>query len=148
MTTAVKKRSFIAYIFLSMITFGIYSIVFWTKLSKEVNTLCEGDGKKTMKYIYCYLLNIVTFGIFGFVWKYKLAERMRANAARYNLSFSESGALVVVLALLTGPFLLAKFVLVKNFNALAVAYNEYNGLVMPKSIFDDEEEEAEAEVQA
>ncbi len=140
MSPALKQRSFFSYVVLSIITFGIYSIVFWTKLSKEVNALCEGDGRRTMKYVYCFLLNFVTLGIFGFVWKFKLQERLRANAARYDLKFSESGALVVVLALFTGPFI-AQFVIAKNFNKMVAAYNEYNGLeVEADGVFTDEVE--------
>ena len=140
MVSAIKERSMFSYIILSILTLGIYHIVFWTKLSKDVNALCEGDGKKTMKYVFCFLLNIVTVGIFGFVWKYKLAKRLQENATRYDLKFSESGALVVVLAIVFALFPVAQFVLVKNFNRMAVAYNEYNGLEAPVSVFADEAE--------
>ncbi len=140
MVSAIKERGMITYILLSVLTLGIYHIVFWTKLSKDVNALCEGDGKKTMKYVFCFLLNIVTVGIFGFVWKYKLAKRLQENAARYDLKFSESGALVVVLAIVFALFPVSQFVLVKNFNKMAVAYNEYNGLEAPKDAFADEVE--------
>ena len=140
MVSAIKERSMFSYIILSILTLGIYHIVFWTKLSKDVNALCEGDGKKTMKYVFCFLLNIITVGIFGFVWKYKLAKRLQENAARYDLKFSESGALVVVLAIVFAFFPVAQFVLVKNFNRMAVAYNEYNGLEAPESVFADEVE--------
>jgi hypothetical protein len=83
-----------------------------------------------MKYVFVWLLNMVTFGIAGIVWRAKLAQRLKENAARYNLKFSESAALVVVydiLVLFVGPFI-ARYVIVKNFNAMAVAFNEYNGL--------------------
>lgn len=140
MVSAIKERGMITYILLSVLTLGIYHIVFWTKLSKDVNALCEGDGKKTMKYVFCFLLNIVTVGIFGFIWKYKLAKRLQENAARYDLKFSESGALVVVLAIVFAFFPVSQCVLVKNFNKMAVAYNEYNGLEAPKDAFADEVE--------
>ena len=131
MSAAIKKRSFFVYVLLSILTLGIYHIYFWTKISNDVETLCEGDGKKTMKYVFCFLLNFVTLGIFGFVWKFKLAERLRTNAARYNLNFSESGGLVLALSIFANLFFIPQFVLTKNFNALAVAYNDYNGLVLP-----------------
>lgn len=141
MVSAIKERGMVSYVILSVLTLGIYHIVFWTKLSKDVNALCEGDGKKTMKYVFCWLLNIVTLGIFGFVWKYKLAKRLQNNAARYDLRISESGALVVVLSIVFAFFPVAQAVLVKNFNALAKAYNDYNGLeVKNESIFADEVE--------
>ena len=140
MVSAIKERSMFTYIVLSVLTLGIYHIVFWTKLSKDVNALCEGDGKKTMKYVFCFLLNIVTVGIFGFIWKFKLAKRLQENAARYDLKFSEGGALVVVLAIVFAFFPVAQFVLVKNFNRMAVAYNEYNGLETQPTVFSDEVE--------
>lgn len=124
-----KERSLIAYYFFSFITLGIYALVFWGKCTKDVNTLCEGDGKKTMKFKYVVLLSIITLGIFGLVWRCKLANRLKENAERYNLMFSESGALVVVFSLL--GLVLGDFILIKNFNKIAKAYNDYNGLVDP-----------------
>lgn len=134
MVSAIKERSFLAYVFLTIITFGIYPIVYWTKISNEVNVLCEGDGKKTMKYVYAWFLAIITFGIFGIVWEHQLANRLKENAARYNLNFSESGALVTVYNTIGHAYfgfgrLIAGFILTKNFNKIAVAFNEYNGLV-------------------
>lgn len=145
MTSAIKERSTLSYILLSIFTLGIYHIVFWTKISKEVNLLCEGDGKKTMKYVYVWLLNFVTLGIFGLVWKCKLANRLKENAARYDLKFSESGALIVVYStvgiVIAGP-IIALCALIKNFNAIAKGFNEYNGLEDPDAgkkvaLFDD-----------
>lgn len=150
MKNKIPQRSILGYYVFSVLTFGIYTLVFWHKLSKQVNVLCEGDGKKTMKYFPSWLLSVLTFGIFGLVWKYKLAERLKDNAERYNLRFSESGAAVVVsctigLFTLVGPSI-ARGLLIKNFNAIAGAYNEYNGLVDPDDdkiidIFGDSEVE-------
>ncbi len=149
MVNAVKERSFLAYILLSILTFGIYPIVYWTKISNEVNVLCEGDGKKTMKYVFAWLLNIVTFGIFGIIWEYQLAKRLQENAARYNLNFSEGGATVAVLDTVGMLFFglgrtVASFVMTKNFNKIVVAFNEYNGLKDVEAderanLFNDEE---------
>ena len=130
MTYKIEERSFLAYLILSVVTFGIYPIVFWHKISKEVATLCEGDGKKTMKYVFIWLLNFVTFGIAGIVWRAKLAQRLKENAARYEIRIAESAALVTVYNLVipvVGPFI-AKYIIVKNFNAMGAAFNEYNGL--------------------
>ena len=124
-----KERSLIAYYLFSFITFGIYALVFWGRYAKDVNALCEGDGKKTMKYKYVVLLSIITFGIAGLVWRCKVANRLKENAERYELRFSESGALVVVFSLL--GFVLGDFLLIKNFNKMAKAYNDYNGVVDP-----------------
>ena len=92
------ERSIVGYYFYSIITLGIYSLVFWGKYSKDVNDLCEGDGKKTMKFKYVMLLSIITVGIFWFVWRYQLAKRLKENAERYDLKFREGGVAVVILA--------------------------------------------------
>ena len=131
MTAKIDERSFTSYLILSVITLGIYPIVFWHKISKQVETLCEGDGKKTMKFVFEWLLNFITFGIAGLVWRAKLAQRLKDNAARYNIRISESAGIVVVSDLLVPcvGFFVARYVLVKNFNAMGAAFNEYNGLV-------------------
>ena len=144
MKNQIPQRSIFAYYVFSVLTLGIYTLVFWHKLSKQVNVLCEGDGKKTMKYFPAWIISIFTLGIFGLVWKYKLAERLKDNAERY------SGAVVVVastvgLVTIVGPAI-ARGLLIRNFNAIAGAYNEYNGLVDPDAdklvdIFGDTEVE-------
>ena len=124
-----KERSLVAYYIFSILTLGIYSLVFWGKYAKDVNDLCEGDGKKTMKFKYVVLLSIITVGIFGLVWRCKLANRLKDNAERYDLKFSEGGALVVIFSIL--GLVLGDFILIKNFNKMAKAYNDYNGLEDP-----------------
>lgn len=149
MKSMVKERSLFSYYFFSIITLGIYTIVFWHKLAKDVNKLCEGDGKKTMKYVPAWFLSIPTLSIFGLVWKYKLTERLNDNAERYNLKFSESGALTIVYSLTIIGLPVAHFLMIKNFNKMAKAYNDYNGLVDPDAdkeldlFADDADEEIE-----
>ncbi len=152
MNKPIKERSFASYIFFSAITLGIYHIVFWHKLSKDANVLCEGDGKKTMKYGFVFLLNIVTVGIFGLVWRAKLTKRFQTNAPRYGLKFGESAANVTVLNVLFPVFglIATSLVTFRNFNKLAKEYNDYNALVDPDAdknsalFVDEDEEEVEA----
>ncbi len=124
-----KERSLVAYYLFSFLTLGIYALVFWGKYTKDVNALCEGDGKKTMKFKYVVLLSIITVGIFGLVWRCKLGNRLQENAERYDLKFSEGGKLVVFFTIF--GLVIGDFILIKNFNKMAKAYNDYNGLVDP-----------------
>lgn len=152
MAANIKKRNYVSYFLLSIITFGIYHIIFWNKISKEINILCEGDGKKTMKYIFALLLCIPTLGIYGIIWKCQLAERLKANASRYDLKFSEGKGILAVLStagllFLAGPAI-GHYVLIKNYNRIGEAFNEYNGLADPDAdqrvhFFVDGEEDAE-----
>ena len=124
----IKKRGLVGLILLSIITFGIYGLYWIYKLAKDVNAICEGDGKKTgglLKYI---LLGFITFGIYDMVWVYMLGDRLQDNAPRYNLSFKESGGTILLWLLLgsfiiVGPFI-GLHIIIKNTNALADEYNK------------------------
>lgn len=143
MKAPIKERNMFLYCLFTILTLGIYAFVFWSKFAKDVNTVCEGDGKKTMKYIPSWLLSFITFSIVGIVWKAKLAARLKDNAERYGLRFSESGALTAVYSVICFP--VAHFIMIKNFNKIAKAYNDYNNLVDPDAdkranLFVDEED--------
>ena len=127
------NRSLLKYILLSLITFGIYGLYFFYKLAKDVNVICNGDGRKTKGLIAFILLSIITCGIYSFIWYYGLGNRLAANAPRYGISFTENGTTVLMWQLFgalicgIGPFI-AMHIIIKNTNALATAYNAKLGL--------------------
>jgi hypothetical protein len=97
-------------------------------LANDVNTICEGDGKKTSGLLKYFLLGIITLGIYNLVWLYKLANRLQNNAQKYNLTFKESGGAVLLWyifgsLIIVGPFI-AMHIIIKNTNALAKEYNK------------------------
>ncbi|HEX2937804.1 MAG TPA: DUF4234 domain-containing protein [Ruminiclostridium sp.] len=52
------RRSLVKFIFLGIITLGIYPIVFYSGISSDINVIASRyDGKKTMHY--CLLLFLV-----------------------------------------------------------------------------------------
>ena len=137
-----KEQSIVAYYFYSFITLGIYALVFWGRYAKNIAYLCEGDGKKTMKFKYVVLLSIITLGIYGLVWRYQLAKRLQDNAERYDLKFKEGGVRVVIFTIL--GLVIGDFILIKNYNKLVKAYNDYNGIApcdddVRINLFGDEE---------
>jgi hypothetical protein len=124
----IKKRSYAAVIVLTIITFGIYGLYFIYRLAKDMNTLCEGDGKKTRGLLFCFFIGLITIGIYNLVWLFMLGDRIQDNAPRYGLSFKESGGTILLWYLLgsfiiVGPFI-AHYIIIKNINALAEAYNK------------------------
>ncbi|MDD3172298.1 MAG: DUF4234 domain-containing protein [Herbinix sp.] len=125
----IKQRSFITMLLLSIVTCGIYGIIFWYNYSDDMNTVCNGDGKITQNYIIVILLSIVTCGIYGWVWYYGLGNRLQENAPRYGINFTENGTTVLLWmlfgSLLCGfGFYYAQYILVKNMNVLADRYNQ------------------------
>ena len=142
MDARIPKKSAFAFFALSIITFGIYAVVFWHKLGKNVNTLCEGDGKRTMKYGLAFFLSVITCGIFGIIWKIKLAERLKVNAERYELMIPEGGLEIGLFhtlgMILVGAGIgIANGLIIKNYNMIAAAYNAYNDLPEPEEEFVD-----------
>lgn len=160
----IPKRSAFKFFVLSIITLGIYAIVFWHKLGKNVNTLCEGDGKRTMKYLPAFFLSVITFGIYGIIWKVQLAQRLKVNAERYELDIPEDGTMIAlfhtlgIIALGAG-IPIANYLIIKNYNMIAEAFNSYNDLeeteeeknafvdIFGESVvlYDEADEEPEAE---
>jgi hypothetical protein len=124
----VKKRGLASFILLSMITGGIYG--FWRIhiLAKDLNLMCEGDGKKTRGFLAYFFLGLITAGIYDLVWLFMVGDRLQDNAKRYNITIKESGSTVLLWFLLgafivIGPFI-ALHIIFKNTNALADEYNK------------------------
>jgi hypothetical protein len=127
----IKKRSLAGYIILSIVTLGIYGLYWIYKLARDMNTICEGDGKKTGGLLKCFFLGLITLGIYNWVWLFMLGDRLQDNAPRYGLTFKESGTEVLLWALLgaciiVGPFI-SLHIVIKNINALADEYNKKSG---------------------
>jgi hypothetical protein len=126
----IKKRSLVVVILLSIITFGIYGLYFIHKLAKDMNTICEGDGKHTRGLLFLFFIGLITGGIYDLIWLYGLGDRMQDNGPRYGLTIKESGTTILLWDILgalivVGPFI-ALHIIVKNINALGEAYNTKN----------------------
>jgi len=113
---------------LAMLFLCVLGLLWLNTLAKKINAVCEGDGKKTAGAVKFLLLGIITFGIYDLLWLYMLGDRLQDNAPRYNLSFRESGAAVLLwfvpgMFILVGPFI-TLYIIIKNTNALAAAYDK------------------------
>ena len=74
------QRNFWKVFFLSLITFGIYGMVVYSHISREINTIASPhDGRRTMHFMLAFLLCMATCGVFFFVWMHKLCNRIRAE---------------------------------------------------------------------
>lgn len=124
-----SNRSLLKLILFSLVTFGIYGILFYCGISNDINVIASRyDGKKTMHYaLLFFLVTPITFGIAYFVWNNNLANRIRCELNRRNIlsSFSSGdfwlwgvlGSFIVV-----GP-LIYLHKLITATNELAKHYN-------------------------
>lgn len=126
-------RSILAYILLNLVTCGIYGWYFIYALARDVNVVCDGDGKRTAGLVKLILLSMITCGFYQIYWMYSLGNRLAANAPRYGQNFQENGTTVLLWYLVgallcgIGP-LVAMNIIIKNTNTLCVAYNFRYGI--------------------
>lgn len=119
-------RSIWTFIFLSLITLGIYGYYFQWKLLTDTERI-NGEQYTTGGVTYV-LLSLVTCGLYNLYCMYKSADNLQKAAPRYGLMFTEGGStillwyLVGLLVCCLGPFI-AENIIIKNCNALGAAYN-------------------------
>lgn len=85
-TDEVKQdRSLLLYVLLSFVTFSVYNFYFMDLWAKDVNILCEKDGKHTVGVEKMMLFSVLTFGVYKYVWIAEIVDRIRDNAAEYDV---------------------------------------------------------------
>lgn len=131
MVKKVKKRNLFLFIFLGVITVGIYWIVAFCIMGNEINDICDGDDKHTMFYLWAWLLGLITFGIFPLIWFYKAMERLKDNGYRYQINVKHSGGEFILWFLLGSFIVVGPIVAFCYFAADINQFSEYVGLVNP-----------------
>ena len=125
------NRGLFVFIILSILTCGIYQYIFYYEIAKDINEICEEDGEHTAGLLKLILFSILTCGIYWIFWLYQFADRLANNAPRYGVEITENGT-TVLLWLLLGfcccgiGLLVALYIIIRNLNRLAKAYNEKN----------------------
>lgn len=123
------NRSLVKFILLSLVTFGIYSIVVMSSVSSDINVIASRyDGKKTMHFLLMSLvLSWLTLGIYPIVWYHMMSDRIGNELRRRGIAYDFNagtfwlwgvlGTLIVV-----GPFVYMHKLL-KAMNLLSEHYN-------------------------
>lgn len=125
------KRNGVLFVFLSIITISIYSLVVLHHVRKEVASMAaEREGeKKPANYIVMWILGWITLGIVPLIWYCKVADRVAKYAKEAEIesprvdfevmfNWTVFGCLIIV-----GPFIAwTKFF--KLLNALEDKLNE------------------------
>ena len=115
-----KKKNIGLYIFLNIITLGIFGLFFWTRWTKDVNTLCDGDDNDSGHYILVLLLQIFSLGIYTLVWNYRMGERLYQKAPDYGVELKHGGMFIMLLRFI--PFA-SGIIKISYANKLIAGYN-------------------------
>lgn len=122
-------RGIVKFLLLSLVTLGIYSIIYFSGISSDINIIASRyDGKKTMHFcLMSFVLAPLTFGIYGFVWYHQMSNRIGSELKRRGIDYSFGSKdfwlwNVLGLLILVGPCIYV-YKLSKAMNLLAEDFN-------------------------
>ena len=92
------KRDIVVAIILSMVTCGIYGIIWFINMVNDVNTVCA-DDKSNQSGGVVFLLTLVTCGIYGIIWFYQVGKRMSDAGRKYGMDIADNSTIYLVLQL-------------------------------------------------
>ena len=94
---AIENRNIVTTILLSLVTCGIYGIIWFIKLTDDSNTAC-GEPNQTSGGM-AFLFTLLTCGLYSFYWAYKMGEKMFKAGQRYGKPIENNSVLYLVLSL-------------------------------------------------
>lgn len=111
----IKQKSIPMCIILSIVTCGIYGIIWFISLTDDANTAC---GKPGTSGGMALLLTLVTFGIYALYWNYKQGEKLDEAKQAKGLPAGNSGILYLLLSIF-GLGIIAYALMQDSLNKLA-----------------------------
>ncbi len=111
MTYKHTNRSGVLFVFLGIITLGVYPVVLLSHVRKEVSSLLDGKGVgKQMPFVWAYLLGFITLGLAPLIWICRMANKIEMAALEKKITSPRlSGAYMLWayfgVVILIGPFL-------------------------------------------
>lgn len=112
-----EKKNLALYIVLSIVTCGIFALVWVFKLSEDIKILANENDKMSGGMV--VLLSIVTCGIYTLVWYYQSGKSISNAKAMRNMGSDSS---LEIIYLLLGIFGL-------GIVSLALMQNEINNMI-------------------
>ena len=114
----VTQKNIVTCILLSLVTCGIYGIIWFISLNDDANTVSGTQGTSGGM---AFLLSIVTCSIYYFYWNYKQGEKL--DAARAQRGMGTSGLAILYLLLSIFGLGIVSYALMQNeLNQMAVKY--------------------------
>ena len=93
----VKEKNIATCVILSIVTCGIYGIIWFVALQDDVNTL-TGDFETSGGM--AFLLTLVTCGIYGIWWMYNQGSRIDSIKESRGIPAGNNGILYLILSIL------------------------------------------------
>ena len=94
----IEKREIVTCIILSIVTCGIYGIIWLVNMVNDINTVCQ-DEKSNQSAGTVILLIIITCGIYGIIYFYQAGSRMAAAGRKYGIDIADNSTLYLILSI-------------------------------------------------
>lgn len=93
----IKKREIAVAVILSIVTCGIYGLIWFINIINDLNTAAQTPDDKSAGMI--ILLTIVTCGIYGYIWLYKAGDKVEKIRSMNGEPSQDSSLLYLLLAI-------------------------------------------------
>lgn len=91
---AVQKRDIVTCVLLSIVTCGIYGIIWFINLTDDVAKLSEDNELSGGK---AFLFTLLTCGIYGFYWAYKIGKDIYIAQEKHGLPQTDNSTIYLIL---------------------------------------------------
>jgi len=106
----VKQRNIVLAIVLSLITCGIYGIVWFISLTNDMNTI---TGKQETSGGLAFVYSLITCGIYSLFWSYKMGKNMDEINANKGMNAGSNYAVLFLVLQLFG-FGIVNYAIIQN----------------------------------
>lgn len=119
-----KRKDIVTSLLSSILTCGIYSIVWFVNMNDDLNELDTYSKEQHMSGIKVWLLTLLTCGIYGIYWAYKTGERIDRMKSERNMTTSNNSAMIYM-----ALYILSYFTGLSGLVVYALLQDEINGLI-------------------
>lgn len=92
----IQKREIVTCVLLTIVTCGIYGIIWFINLTDDIAKLAEDSELSGGK---AFLFTLLTCGIYGIYWAYKIGKDIYEVQNKRNLPATDNSVLYLVLEL-------------------------------------------------
>ena len=112
----IQKRDIAVAVILSIVTCGIYGLIWFINIINDLNTAAQTPEDKSAGMI--ILLTIVTCGIYGYIWLYKAGEKVD-KIRQMNGEAPQSSSLLYLLLCIFGLSIVVYCLIQSELNKVA-----------------------------
>lgn len=116
-----EKKNLALYIILSIVTCGIFALVWLAMLANDLRTMSNDESKMSGGMV--VLLTIVTFGIYGWIWYYQAGETLNSIKASRGISADQSSGVLYLLLAVFGLSIVSSALIQDSLNKLIDSSN-------------------------